>query len=456
MDLSIENVEKCLQYKTAEQRDVLKQFFTNPQRIDHSKKIVIFSTPSETGTSFFRVFEPMRVLWKHYRDEINLIYTECLQPNHLKLANCIIMHRAGNLHTHFTQAVKMWPKSEISPYVIHDVDDNEFNLPKTHPMYDLWYSSEKDKMSIYSLKHSHCITTTTRKLQKTFKTLNPNVEIFKNQFDWELPQWNLDKEETRNEMLPEWKDKKDKIVIGWAGLTSHFEDIKRMHACLKKIHDKYPQTVFVLAGMALKDSSVEVIEDEYGNKKYKEIDSIAEEDKYASRVARVYDDFDPKRIKLFDAVGLEEYAKFYTLFDISLAYIEHNTFNSCKSEIKVVESLHYGAIPVFSDYGGYQDYWRAVPSNLKQKHMCINSMFPKRWADSIEHWVKEIIRLKVFQPSVMSTTEALTKPLREYTDLAYDLNEGAEDRLQWLIEKTETHEENQTNYIASITTRKGV
>ena len=39
-----------------------------------------------------------------------------------------------------------------------------------------------------------------------------------------------------------------------------------MHAVLKPIHDKYPNTHFVLAGMALKDSHIEINMDEEGKK----------------------------------------------------------------------------------------------------------------------------------------------------------------------------------------------
>jgi len=115
--------ELNMQYSNAQEREVIKQFFTNPKNIDRSKKTIVFSTPSETGTSFFRIFEPMRALYKHFKDEVNLIYTEGIQPGHIKLADCIIMHRAGNLHSHFLSALRLWPKTEKRPFVIHDVDD---------------------------------------------------------------------------------------------------------------------------------------------------------------------------------------------------------------------------------------------------------------------------------------------------------------------------------------------
>ena len=49
-----------------------------------------------------------------------------------------------------------------------------------------------------------------------------------------------------------------------------------------------------------------------------------------NRVINLYNDLDPERLEVFDALPLEEYGKFYSLFDISYAYIEmHNSFNSC-------------------------------------------------------------------------------------------------------------------------------
>lgn len=427
-----------LQYTNAEQRDIVKQFFTNPKDLDTSKKTIVFSTPSETGTSYFRLFEPMRVMWKHYKEEANFIYTENLQPNHLKLADCIIMHRAGNLHSHFLQVAKYWPKTEKLPLIIHNVDDNEFNLPKSHPMHDLWYQQGKDKMSIQSIKESHMIVTTTEKLARTFKNFNKNVQIVRNMFDWELPQWNLNKNQVRKEMLGDWCSTDDKIIIGWAGLTSHFEDIKRMHKILKVIHDKYPNAHFVLAGMALKDTIIETTVDEKtGEKQYKEVKIDNKDHTYRGRVENLYGDFDKNRIKIFDALPLEEYAKFYYLFDISLAYIENNAFNSCKSEIKVVESIRCGCIPVFSNFGGYKDFYDRLPKNLKYKNMAITGYSHKPWVKALEHHMQNF-----------ESSKKQAQTLKVFSDQAYDLNENVWDHLELLLQATEEHEENEINKIA--------
>lgn len=445
----MDRVEECLLYKNGEERDVIKQFFTKPAAVDRSKKTIIFSTPSETGTSYFRLFEPMRVMWKHYRDEANFIYTETIQPNHLRLADAIIMHRAGNLHSHFLTVREMWPRSEVKPMIIHDVDDNEFNLPRAHPMREMWYAANKDKMSIQALKQSDLVVTTTEKLRKTFSHLNRNVEIRRNMFDWELPQWNLDIEAVRKEMLPEWYPTDDKIVVGWAGLTSHFEDIKRMHNVLKAIHDKYPNTVFVLAGMAVKDSAVEVDYDENGKPLFKNKEIENEDMLYRNRVRKLYEDFDSDRIKLFDAVPLEEYGKFYALFDVSLAYVEHNTFNSCKSEIKVVESIHYNCIPVFSYFGGYKDYWDQVPRDVKQDNMAVSSMIPKKWTTAVDYWVSKLNEEMKKGTKPIIAKEAIMQDLKAHTDSEYDLNENIGDWMFELINKIEEHEEAEINRLAS-------
>ena len=423
-----------IQYSNDEERGKIKDYFTQPEDMDLNRKTIVFSTPSETGTSFFRLFEPMRALFKAFPDEANYLYTENLQPNHVKIADVVIMHRCGNLHSHFLSVARMWPKTEKRPYVIHDADDNEFNLPNSHPMKTLWLESGKDKMSLQSIKHSDCITTTTPKLASTFATFNEDVNIFPNMFDWDLPQWNYDKAEARLEMVPEWCPTDDKVIIGWAGLTSHFEDVKRMKPILKAIHDKYPNSYFVLAGMALKDSAVEIHEEEDGNKRFEEKEIENKSETYRGRIEEMYGDLDPKRLKIFDALPLETYGKFYSLFDINLAYIEHNAFASCKSEIKVVEGSHYGCIPVFSNFGGYKTMVESMPSSVSTENFAISLTSPTPWINAISH------HLDNYEESKRKAAE-----FKAWSDATYDMNAHAEERLQFYLTRSEEFNEDWYN-----------
>ena len=140
---------------------------------------------------------------------------------------------------------------------------------------------------------------------------------------------------------------------------------------------------------------------------------------------------------MFDALPLEQYAKFYALFDISLAYVEHSAFSSCKSEIKVIESLHYGCIPVFSEYGGYKDFWRSAPDRIKHKNFAISMQSPKAWIRAISHWVENFEEGK---------KRAAT--IKEYSDDIYDINEHCEERLSFYLENSEDFKEAQINMVA--------
>ena len=198
-----------------------------------------------------------------------------------------------------------------------------------------------------------------------------------------------------------------------------------------------PNTHFVLAGMALKDSHVEIHMDDEGKKSFKEVEIEDESLLYKNRIKDIYKDLDPNRFKLFDALPLEEYAKFYALFDISLAYVEQNAFASCKSEIKVIESLHYGCIPVFSEYGGYRDFWKAAPDRVKHKNMAISVQSPGPWINAIGHWVEN------FEDGKRRTAQ-----LKEYSDDIYDINKHCEERLSFYLQRTEEFNEAQMNMIA--------
>ena len=116
-----------LLYSNGEEREATKRFFLDKQ-LDMSKKSIVFSTPSETGTSYWRLFLPMCALYKKYPDKYNLLYTEAMTANHVKLADLWVQHRAGSENEHFTKVVQMWPKDLKKPIIIHDVDDNEYDL----------------------------------------------------------------------------------------------------------------------------------------------------------------------------------------------------------------------------------------------------------------------------------------------------------------------------------------
>lgn len=415
--IEIPEYVKC--YKNEEERLKMKQFFINNlHKIDPNKKTILFSTPSETGTSHFRLLEPLRAMFLLDPEKYNYIYTEQLTMNLLQKADLIVQHRAGLEHRRMLDIMLKTPHRKHCK-VLHDVDDNEIEVPKSNPLYEMWMETGKDRMSEYQLTHCDFITTTTNNLRSFFTRFNKNVQVMRNSFDWTLPQWKL-----RSDWLEE-KHKEGKIVIGWAGLTSHMKDIKKMKPIMKKIYDKYPNTHFVLAGMPVKNTMSQIFVDPQTSKKtFKESEVTDPTKTYKGQVKELYKDFDESRIDFLDVLPLSEYGKFYSMFDIGLAYIEDIKFDRGKSEIKIVEYLKYNAIPLFSKVGGYSEFYEALPQELKEFNMTV-------FSPSNEHeWFRKL-------DYILSNYESMkekTKNLHRYILGEYSIQKAAKERLQ-LYEK---------------------
>ncbi len=425
-------------YKTKDDRQLLKEYFSRiHDRVSTQKHTIVFSCPAETGTSFFRIFEPMLAMYREGDDDFNLVYTENISSHHYNIADIIVLHRAGDGHDITHTVMNAWPRNKISPYLIHNVDDNEVQLSKSHPMYWMWLKAGRDKQAMRSMRLVDLVEITTRKLKQVAGTFNNNVLIVPNCFNWKLPLWNLEKKRPLEEFAPDLTEEqkkhyafpeawKDKVVVGWAGLTSHYEDLKKIATILQKVHDERPDTVFAVCGMALKDSSFEIRVNRDGSEEYVENHEIPEDQKYKSRVKKLFEKFDPERVVIYDALNLEQYAWFYSLMDVGIALVKHDTFNMAKSSIKFVECLKYGAPTVCSDFGGYNDTFHIMRASKDLDQELIETMACRTEADHIE-WVKKLLRLvddhkkPEFKAEVQKITDFLTQ--------LYDIDAQAKETL---------------------------
>ena len=358
-----------------------EQSFKN---LDKNKKTIFFSVSSWTGTSLFRIMIPLLAMIKKYPDKYNYCYSEHegFPIEWLQQTDIWIQHRAGNTNSIYLKFVKIFPMGVKRPVVINDNDDNEYNLPPTHPMKELWYSTGKHNMALYQISNADYLSTTGKALQREFSKNNKhdNIKIFTNTFDWSLPQWNEPRTEFK---IP---------IIGWAGLTSHFEDLKKIAVILKAIHDKYPQVQFKIAGISPHDEFVNIKTDDKGKKVFEKQNITDEKITYKYRVTELFKSFDPSRIELMGILPHETYGTFYNKWNINLAYIEHNEFNRCKSAIKVYEGAIYKSINVYSNFGGYQnEFTNITPIELKKellKHCAMQTENVSEWVNALSFWIE--------------------------------------------------------------------
>jgi len=106
---------------TEKNSERLRSYFSNPSDFDPNRRTIVFSIPSRTGTSAFRIEWPLFSIATHYPDKFNLIYADGnLNAKHLCVADLLVVHRAGHLNDWAHNIYKAWPKTVKKAVVIHD------------------------------------------------------------------------------------------------------------------------------------------------------------------------------------------------------------------------------------------------------------------------------------------------------------------------------------------------
>lgn len=393
-------------YNEESRKECLQWFIDNMDRMDPAKKSILFVAVEDNGTCHFRVTEPMRCIHNAYPDKFNIVLTRDPQPEMVEKFDMIYMHSTDRRQV---RLLIQSDKLKRDMVFVFDHDD-WIHLHKSHPSYELWYSSQQDIIGEMLARSVDCVITTQEQLRDKFSKLNSNTMVIRNAFDWSLPQWNVEQDYLQA------KNAEGKLVIGWCGVPTHLGDIYKMSKFLKVIHDRYPHTHFVIAGIAADVNFIKIVKDpETGEDKHIKIDT-PEHFKYKNMVAKCFKDFAPDRVEMLPIVDTSEYSKYYAMFNISLAYVEDNFFNKCKSEIKVVESLKYGCVPVFSYIGGYKEFF----DNLREKHWDL--AVP---ADNPETWVRKLTKII----ENYGHYAEIAQGLKAYVEREYDIKHAVKARV---------------------------
>jgi hypothetical protein len=190
--------------------------------------------------------------------------------------------------------------------IVVDIDDNIWQIPLGNiARRDAKTFSKRAIMTIESVKAADWITVSTEPLKQILKNINQNIATLPNFINPE-----------------EWKFKRKqhkKVRIGWVWSPTHFPDNAVVEEALKEIYKKY------------QDKAEIVI---FGTGK------------------NIFD-FDTVNIP---AVPYYEYPKTFMEagIDISIAPLEDNDFNKCKSDIKWQESTMGGAAFIGSKVYPYE------------------------------------------------------------------------------------------------------
>jgi glycosyltransferase involved in cell wall biosynthesis len=223
---------------------------------------------------------------------------------------------------------------------VFDVDDDYWNLLTTNPVYESWQAPGVLDSLASVIRACRRVTTTTAPLADRLLRINRDVRVIPNNLPGDA--W---------PGSPKSLEHDAPLVVGWAGGSSHYTDLREVSAVFPHVLERYPQVEVRLVG--------------------------AHPNWFPER----------ERIVFADPVPIEEYPGLLSGFDIGLAPLADTRFNNSKSDLKVVEYSMIGLPSIASKVPAYSGSVRVGATGFL--------------ARNAKDWLKHL-RTLIEQPDVRS------------------------------------------------------
>jgi glycosyltransferase involved in cell wall biosynthesis len=397
-----------------------------------SEKIKVLVTPSDkTGVGKFRSIDPHIMLQKLYPEDfhVDIDYEPKINDiNYWKKYQIVHFHRSFGQIEQCPNIINSLKSLGI--VMIADIDD--YWLPtKEHPIHQLIIENKLHQKIVDNLKAASYVTTTTELFANEIRKFNKNVIVLPNAIDPSEPQF--------TQPTPP----SDKIRVGWLGGSSHLHDLKLLDGMVSKLNSVQDKLQYYVCGFDIRGSVTE-INKETGEQKQRQIKP--EETvwvRYEEIFTNNYKIISPEYKTFLDKFQegdypaiqnenyvrvwtrpVDQYARNYSNFDISLAPIKNHIFNRMKSQLKVIEAGFYKKALIASNVGPY---------TIDLKHALDKGQFTNGNAllvnESNNHsdWAKNIKKL-VDNPNMITD---LGERLYETVKDRYELNKVTADRAEF-------------------------
>ena len=398
------------------------------------EKIKVLVLPSDkSGVGKFRSVDPHVKLQNLYPDDfhVDIDYEPRINDfNFWKKYQIVHFHRSFGNIDECPELIKKLKSMGI--IVIGDIDD--YWLPtKEHPIHQLIVENKMNTKIVNNLRECSYVTTTTDLFANEIRKINKNVIVLPNAIDPKEPQF--------NQPTP----KSDKIRVGWLGGSSHLHDLKLLDGMTNKLGQIQDKLQYYICGFDIRGVITELNKDT-GEKKQRPIkpnetvwvmyEKIFTNDyKIISPEYKIYldkfEEGDYPAIQNENYVRVwtrpvDQYARNYSNFDISLAPIKNHIFNRMKSQLKVIEAGFYKKALIASNVGPY---------TIDLKHALDKGQFTDGNAllvnetNNHSDWAKNIKKL-VENPNMITD---LGERLYETVKDKYDLNIVTKTRAEFYI-----------------------
>jgi glycosyltransferase involved in cell wall biosynthesis len=253
--------------------------------------------------------------------------------------------------------------------VIYELDDDLLSLPKTHPGYKFMVK-RYDLLKLMA-EESDMLVVSTDELKREYLKYNKNIEVVKNYLVPPLlnSDGKLDYERKQNKKTNKQKNKK-LVKIGYFGTRTHKEDFSLIKESIKNVVNK------------VKEKGIDLQLDILG---------VYKTDEIKESWINISTDFKPyitflKDLKKFD-------------WDIGIAPLVDDGFNSRKSELKYLE---YTSLKIPSVYSDVKPYNLAIQDGFNG----LLAKPPKEWEEKLEKLIlDESLRDKIVQNAVNDMNE---------------------------------------------------
>jgi len=288
-----------------------------------NKPKILFIPGDKKGCGFYRMMLPANAMQEQGLADINVSFV--LNGDEMQWADLIVIQRPASWETmEYVRAARSFGKK-----VIYEIDDYLPGVPLDQPGIKYWDAlGGKIGLSFEILKTCDAVTTTTERLGNELRPWNKNVHVLPNFLDEGM--WN-------NVIYTEdfTKKKNDDIVrIGWEGAAGHWSDLELIAEVVKKITDDYPNVRFTLFGYAPKEIFYH----------------------FANVQGKCNQCGHENQLEAYEGCDILEYVQKLSnlAFDIGIAPAVTNSFNECKSDLRLREYGMLGIPTVASDIYPYK------------------------------------------------------------------------------------------------------
>lgn len=336
------------------------------------KKFRILVHPSDkTGVGYFRSVTPHIALERNYPDlfAVDIDHEPRYDDDQwLSKYDMVHFHRAFGPFEKMAETMERLKRLGI--VAVMDIDD--YWAPGSHhPAYHIIKANELDKKILSNLKLSPHVTTTTKLFADEIRKYNKNVSVIPNAADPNDRQFVSNPEPS------------ERLRVAFLGGSSHLYDLRLLQGMVSQLQSDglLDKLQFVLCGFDLRGNHTEIdpVTKEQRVRPIKPTESVwylyekiftddyrSVSPRYRAFLERYvkdeYDDLANEPYRRVWTKPVTSYATNYNTFDVSLAPLVENTFNSVKSELKLIEAGVHNKIIIAQDFGPYKVLKNALPT----------------------------------------------------------------------------------------------